>query len=77
MGSSSLPMTIACVKRSGSHFISLLVYVDDILITGENEGMVLEVKHYLHKQFTIKDLDYAKFFLGLEIARLDIGMFLY
>ncbi|KAL0399852.1 UNVERIFIED_CONTAM: Retrovirus-related Pol polyprotein from transposon RE1 [Sesamum radiatum] len=31
--------------------------------------MISEVKHYLDRLFTIKDLGVAKYFLGLEIAR--------
>lgn len=34
--------------------------------------MVIEVKKYLHEQFTIKDMSFAKFFLNLEIAFLKM-----
>lgn len=51
----------------------LLVYVDDLLIAGSTKKLVL--KQSLHKAFTIKDLGYAKFFLGLEVARSPEGIF--
>ncbi|KAK4409361.1 Retrovirus-related Pol polyprotein from transposon RE1 [Sesamum angolense] len=51
----------------------LLVYVDDVLLTGPCESCIVEVKRYLDELFTIKDLGYAKFFLGLEIARSTQG----
>lgn len=38
---------------------------------------MLEVKTYLHRQFTIKDLGYTKFFLGLEVTRSHSGLYLY
>lgn len=50
-------------------FLILLVYVDDVLITGNDEAKLLQVKDFLHSTFTIKDLGYAKYFLGVEVAR--------
>lgn len=52
------------------------MYVDNILITIKNEEEIVNVKLFLHQQFTIKDLGYVKYFLALEIARLTSGMFL-
>ncbi|KAL0368159.1 UNVERIFIED_CONTAM: Retrovirus-related Pol polyprotein from transposon RE2 [Sesamum calycinum] len=38
------------------------------------EDLISEIKQYLDALFTIKDLGYAKYFLGLEIARSTKGM---
>ncbi|KAL0285859.1 UNVERIFIED_CONTAM: Retrovirus-related Pol polyprotein from transposon RE2 [Sesamum calycinum] len=54
--------------------ISLLLYVDDILVTGPYDSHIIEVKRYLDNLFTIKDLGEAKYFLGLEIARTSQGL---
>ncbi|KAL2228577.1 UNVERIFIED_CONTAM: Retrovirus-related Pol polyprotein from transposon RE2 [Sesamum indicum] len=62
------------IKLTSGGFLALLVYVDDILIMGPAEGLIIEVKAYLDDLFTIKDLGYAKYFLGLEIARSSDGM---
>ncbi|KAL0312687.1 UNVERIFIED_CONTAM: Retrovirus-related Pol polyprotein from transposon RE1 [Sesamum radiatum] len=51
----------------------LLVYVDDVLITGPSITQIERVKSYLDAEFTIKDLGPAKYFLGLEIARSTAG----
>ncbi|KAL0406498.1 UNVERIFIED_CONTAM: Retrovirus-related Pol polyprotein from transposon RE2 [Sesamum latifolium] len=56
--------------------IFLLVYVDDILITGPSLFEIQKVKSYLHNLFTIKDLGDARYFLGLEIARNSSGTYL-
>ncbi|KAK4383963.1 Retrovirus-related Pol polyprotein from transposon RE2 [Sesamum angolense] len=55
-------------------FVALLVYVDDILVMAPTEDLISEIKQYLDALFTIKDLGYAKYFLGLEIARSTEGM---
>lgn len=54
----------------------LLVYVDDILLTGSCEDDIQHVKKYLQSLFTIKDLGNAKYFLGIEIARTEHGTYL-
>ncbi|KAL0315859.1 UNVERIFIED_CONTAM: Retrovirus-related Pol polyprotein from transposon RE2 [Sesamum radiatum] len=50
------------LKDSGDNFVALLVYVDDILLTGASEGNLTAVKEYLDRLFTIKDLGTAKYF---------------
>ncbi|XP_020549863.1 uncharacterized protein LOC110012095 [Sesamum indicum] len=61
-------------EGEGSHFIAMLVYVDDILVTATNDKLITEVKEYLNDLFSIKDLGAARYFLGLEIARSDQGI---
>ncbi|GAA0143380.1 transmembrane signal receptor [Lithospermum erythrorhizon] len=40
----------------GMCFLILVVYVDDILLTGNMEDEMIKVKVFLHEKFTIKDL---------------------
>lgn len=61
-------------RRSGTSFVALLVYVDDILLTGTYIDHILAVKTMLSSQFLLKDLGSAKYFLGLEIARSSTGL---
>ncbi|KAL0410029.1 UNVERIFIED_CONTAM: Retrovirus-related Pol polyprotein from transposon RE2 [Sesamum latifolium] len=61
-------------KATATCFVALLVYVDDILLTGNSEDEIIAVKSYLHSLFTIKDLGSAKYFLGLELARSAHGL---
>ncbi|KAL0401838.1 UNVERIFIED_CONTAM: Retrovirus-related Pol polyprotein from transposon RE1 [Sesamum latifolium] len=56
--------------------LALLVYVDDILLTGPSMDDLQSVKSYLHDPFTIKDIGDARYFLGLEIARSSNGIYL-
>ena len=45
----------------------LLVYVDDIVITGPNEQMIHDLQASLHRIFQMKDLGPLHYFLGLEV----------
>ncbi|CAM8898856.1 unnamed protein product [Rhodiola kirilowii] len=63
------------LQRNGQ-FIILLVYVDDVILTGTSELLIHEIKSFIHQKFQIKDLGHLKFFLGLEVARSSDGIFL-
>ncbi|KAL0325416.1 UNVERIFIED_CONTAM: Retrovirus-related Pol polyprotein from transposon RE1 [Sesamum radiatum] len=62
------------LKHDSDNFVALLVYVDDILVTGTSEVHLHNVKQYLDRLFSIKDLGPAKYFLGLELARSPHGL---
>ena len=47
---------------------AFLVYVDDIIVTGNDEREKHEVKQRLAKEFEIKQLGELKYFLGIEVA---------
>ena len=64
------------IKRTGSSFLTLLVYVNDVLIVGSHEDQIMLANNFLDSAFTIKDLSFAKYFLGVEIARHPHGMYL-
>ena len=62
--------------RKGDIFMALLVYVDDLVLTGNNPVACAEFKSYLNSCFHIKDLGPLKYFLGIEVARSPHGLFL-
>jgi hypothetical protein len=49
--------------------ITLLVYVDDILIAGKDAAAVSKIKAALSTAFDVRDLGEATMFLGMEITR--------
>ena len=53
----------------------ILVYVDDLLITGSCEVQIGQLKSLLCEQFHMKDIGPASYFLGLEIAKTADGLF--
>ena len=55
--------------RKGDNFMQLLVYVDDLILTGNSSVACSKFKEYLNSCFQIKDLGPLKYFLGIEVAR--------
>lgn len=49
--------------------LNVLVYVDDLIVGGNNHTAMIEFKTYLGRCFKMKDLGVLKYFLGLEVAR--------
>ena len=48
--------------------IYLVVYVNDIVITGNDQDGITNLKQHLFKHFQTKDLGRLKYFLGIEVA---------
>ena len=63
-------------KNSSSYIILLVVYVDDIIITGTDSKYILSLKSFFHSQFHTKDLGMLKYFLGVEVMRSKQGILL-
>ncbi|RVW73598.1 Retrovirus-related Pol polyprotein from transposon TNT 1-94 [Vitis vinifera] len=60
----------------GSLCIYLVVYVDDIVITGSDQEGIQKLKQHLFTHFQTKDLGKLKYFLGIEIAQSSSGVVL-
>ncbi|KAE9589571.1 putative RNA-directed DNA polymerase [Lupinus albus] len=56
-------------KSSNTNFTAILVYVDDLILTGNCMTEIDYMKCLLNDKFSIKYLGQLKFFLGMEIAR--------
>jgi hypothetical protein len=56
--------------------VILLVYVDDIVITGTDSTLIGPLKQNLQASFHMKDLGSLKYFLGLEVHTDSSGIFL-
>lgn len=65
------------VKRSkDGKTTALIVYVDDIIVTGDDVEEIKMLKLQLSKEFEIKDLGRLKYFLGIEVAHSKAGIFI-
>jgi hypothetical protein len=56
-------------KLISDHLIYLVLYVDDMLLIGNDKEIIQDVKTQLSSKFDMKDIGAANFILGMEIKR--------
>ena len=54
-------------KVSGRRICFIVLYVDDILLASNDKGLLYEVKQFLYKNFDMKDMGEASYFIGIKI----------
>ena len=64
------------VKKTGCGLIVIVIYVDDLIITGSNKDEIADVKKVLGAEFDMKDLGELKYFLGIEVVRTPQGIWM-
>ena len=68
--------TTLFLRRSGHGITILLLYVDDMIITGDDMQGIQDLKHFLGLQFEMKDLGPLNYFLGLQVSSSADGYYL-
>jgi len=61
-------------KKFGNSFVAILIFVDDVIIAGNNLHESTCIKAILNNNFKIKDLGTLKYFLGIEVACTSTGI---
>lgn len=64
------------VRHQGTHILILLLYVDDITITGSDDTLLCDFIRDLGHEFAMKDLGPLHYFLGIEVLSTSNGLFL-
>lgn len=64
------------VYLKGNVELRVLIYVNDLLICGNNKDFLTKFKEHLGKCFHMKDLGKLKYFLGIEVGRGEEGFML-
>ena len=60
----------------GTNILYLLIYVDDILLTGSNSTMLHRLVQLLSSEFKLRDLGDVHYFLGIEVQSTGMGLML-
>lgn len=55
-------------KDSSTGLLLVLVYIDDILVIGDQSDEVLHIIQLLKEKFKLKHLGAVKYFLGVEVT---------
>ncbi|KAL0543967.1 hypothetical protein IC582_019077 [Cucumis melo] len=77
LGFTSSPHDTALFTRHTTQgIVLLLLYVDDMIITGNDPQATSDLQHYLGQHFEMKDLGSLNYFLGLEVSRRSDGYLL-
>ncbi|KAL5564064.1 hypothetical protein UlMin_033811 [Ulmus minor] len=62
------------MKTSKSSTLLILIYIDDIIITGSNEVEIEKLVAVLNSSFSLKDLGQLSYFLGIEVKAVNGGL---
>ncbi len=57
------------VKKIDFEIIVIVIYVDDLIITGHNDVDIFELKKFLKQKFEMKDLGNLCYFLHIEVIQ--------
>ena len=68
--------TALFIRRYDHGITILLLYVNDMIITGDDMQGIQDLKHFLSRQFEMKDLGPLNYFLGLEVSSSVDGYYL-
>ena len=76
-GFTSSPHDIALfVQRSFTSITLILLYVDDMIIPGDDFADIRSLQYFLSQHFEMKDLGTLSYFLGLEVTSSSDGYYL-
>ena len=65
------------IYQHGCHVVFLLLYMDDIILTGNDKVFTASIIQLLSSSFDLKDLGLLHYFLGLQIEYTGSGLFVH
>ena len=63
-------------KRQNGKLTPLIIYVDDMIVTGDDQKEIQHLQKYLDTKFEMKEMGELKYFLRIEVAQSKHGIFL-
>ena len=68
--------TTLFIRRSSTGITLILLYIDDMIITGDDSTGIRSLQHFLSQHFEMKDLGTLSYFLGFEVTSSSDGYYL-
>ncbi|PKA47383.1 Retrovirus-related Pol polyprotein from transposon TNT 1-94 [Apostasia shenzhenica] len=67
--------TLYTLNQNG-HILIISIYVDDLLVTGDDEGLIQNFKDQMKSKYEMSDMGQLRYFLGLEVHQSSKGIFI-
>jgi len=64
------------VKKTDHGIVVIVIYVDDLIIIGDSDVDIFDLKKLLKQKFEMKDLGKLHYFLGIEVIQSLKGIWL-
>ncbi|KAB2618169.1 hypothetical protein D8674_014038 [Pyrus ussuriensis x Pyrus communis] len=64
------------IKHKDGKVTLVIIYVDDMIVTGDDTMEIERLQGHLSSKFEMKDLGGLKYFLGIEVAKSQEGIYL-
>ncbi|BFG37564.1 hypothetical protein CerSpe_238380 [Prunus speciosa] len=64
------------LKRRGGKLTALIIYIDDMVVTGNDNEEMQTLRKLLASEFEMKEFGELQYFLGIEVARSKHDIFL-
>ncbi len=64
------------MKKTNYGIVIIVIYVDDLIIIGDSDVDIFDLKKLLKQKFEMKDLGELRYFLGIEVIQSPKGIWL-
>jgi hypothetical protein len=64
------------VKKTDHGIVVIVIYVHDLIITGDSDADIFDLKKLLKQNFEMKDLGELRYFFGIEVIQSPKGIWL-
>jgi hypothetical protein len=64
------------VKKTDHGIVVIVIYVDDLIIIGDSDVDIFDLKKLLKQKFEMKDLGELRYFLNIEVIHSPKGIWL-
>ncbi len=64
------------MKKTDHGIVVIVICIDDLIITGDNDEDIFDLKKFLNQKFEMKDLEELCYFLSIEVIQSPKGIWL-